>query len=218
MLKNYIVVTLRNLVKNKTYSFINIAGLSIGIACSLLILLWVFDELSYDRFFPKADRLYQVRVNSTFDGKVHSWNSLPLPAYEALKPENSNIANTCATDWGGTHLLTVGDTRIRKRAYYASEEFLTMFEFTLVKGNAKQVLADPYTIVITESTAKALFGNDEPIGKMVRLNNKDELKVSGVLKDLPTNSTFQFDALFPWKLYETEPWVKRNKDNWGNYS
>jgi putative ABC transport system permease protein len=218
MFRNYFIITLRNLVKNSTYSFINIAGLSIGIACSLLILLWVFDELSYDRFIPKADRLHQVWVNAKFDGRINSWNSLPLPSYEGLKPENANIANTCATDWGGDHLLTVGDTRIRKRAFYASEEFLTMFEFPLLKGNAKQVLAEPYTIVITESTAKAMFGDEEPIGKIIRLDNRDELKVSGVLKDVPKNSSFQFDALLPWKLYETNPWVKRNKENWGNYS
>jgi putative ABC transport system permease protein len=218
MFRNYILVTLRNLRKNSTYSFINIAGLSIGITCSLLILLWVFDELSYDRFMPKANRVYQVWVNSSFDGKVSSWNSLPLPTYQALKSENSNIVNTTATDWGGDHLFTVGDTRVRKRAYYAGEEFLTMFEFPLIAGNAAQVLSDPYTVVITESTAKALFGNDEPIGKLVKLDNKTELKVSGVLKDIPSNSTFQFDCLIPWKLYETNDWVKRNTSNWGNYS
>jgi putative ABC transport system permease protein len=218
MFKNYVLVTLRNLLKNSTYSFINISGLAIGITCSLLILLWVFDELSYDRFIPKADRLYQVWVNATFDGRVNSWNSLPLPSYEGLKTENSNIANTCATDWGGDQLFTVGETRIRKTAFYASEEFLTMFEFPLLKGDAKKALAEPYTIVITEAFAKALFGDEDPIGKMVRLNDKDELKVSALLKNVPTNSSFQFDALLPWKLYETNDWVKRNKDNWGNYS
>jgi putative ABC transport system permease protein len=218
MFRNYFVITLRNLVKNSTYSFINISGLSIGIACSLLILLWVFDELSFDRFIPKAERLYQVWVNATFDGRVNTWNSVPLPTYEGLKPENANIVNTCITDWGGDHLLTVGDTRIRKRAFYASEEFLTMFEFPLVKGNAAQVLTEPYTIVITESTAKAMFGDEEPIGKIIRLDNRDELKVTGILKDVPKNSSFQFDALLPWKLNETNAWIKRNKENWGNYS
>lgn len=218
MFRNYFIITLRNLLKNRTYSFINIAGLSIGITCSLLILLWVFDQLSYDRFIPKADRLYQVWVNATFDGRVNSWNSLPLPSYEGLKPENVNIVNTCATDWGGDHLLTNGETRIRKRAFYASEEFLTMFEFPLLKGDAAKALAEPYAIVITEAAAKALFGEEDPIGKIIRLDNKDELKVTGLLKNVPSNSSFQFDALIPWKLYETNPWVKRNKENWGNYS
>src|SRR5688572_27038365 len=99
MFKNYILVTFRNLVKNSTYSFINISGLSIGIACSILILLWVFDELSFDRDIPKAKKLYQVYVNSTFDGKVNTWRSVPLPTYEGLKPEHNAIANTAASDW-----------------------------------------------------------------------------------------------------------------------
>jgi putative ABC transport system permease protein len=157
-------------------------------------------------------------VNATFDGKVNTWNSLPLPTYQALKTEHASIVNTTATDWGGDHLLTVGEKRIRKRAYFAGEEFLTMFEFPLLQGNAAQVLKEPYTIVLTESTAKALFGDEDPIGKFIKLDNKDELKVSGLLKDIPSNSSFEFGALLPWKLYETNDWVKRNLDNWGNYS
>lgn len=218
MLKNYAIITLRNLLKNSTYSFINIAGLAIGITCSLLILLWVYDELSYDRFHPKADRLYQVWVNGTYDGKVNSWRSVPLPTYQGLKGEHSDIVNTTATDWGGKHLLSVGENGIRKTGYYAGEEFLTMFEFPLLKGDAAQVLMEPYTIVITEATSRALFGDEDPINKIIKLDNKDELKVVGLLKDLPKNSTFQFDFLLPWKLYQTNSWVKENEDNWGNYS
>ncbi len=218
MLRSYFIFTLRNLLKNKTYSFINITGLSIGIACSLLILLWVFDELSFDRFHPKVDRLYQVWVNATFDGKINSWNSLPLPTYEGLKTEDNNIKSTAATDWGGEHLLTVGENRINKRGFYASEEFLEMFQFTLLKGSAETALDEPGSIVISESTAKAMFGDQDPMDQIIRLDNLDELKVTGVLKDVPKNSSFEFDVLIPWKLYETRDWVKRNKDNWGNYS
>ncbi|MGC1242824.1 MAG: ABC transporter permease [Chryseosolibacter sp.] len=218
MIKNYCLITLRNLLKNSTYSIINIAGLSIGITCSLLILLWVHDEMSYDRFHPKSDRLFQVWVNGTFDGKVSSWNSMPLPTYQALKSEHSAIRSTAATDWSGKHLLTVGENGIRKTGYFASEEFLTMFEFPLLKGDAATVLAEPYAIVLTESTAKALFGNEDPINKIIRLDNKDELKVTGLIKDVPKNSSFQFEFLLPWKLYQTNPWVKENENNWGNYS
>jgi len=218
MLKNYIIVTIRNLFKNKTYSFINIAGLSIGITCSLLILLWVFDELSYDRFHPKAERLYQVWINAHFDGKVNSWTSVPLPTSEGLKTESSYIARTVSTDWGGDHLLTVGDQRITKRGFFAGEEFLNMFEFPLVFGDPKQVLTEPYTIVLSQATAKALFGDVDPINQLIRVDNKDEVKVVGILKDVPKNSSFEFDFLLPWKLYETKEWVKDNKDNWGNYS
>ncbi len=218
MFKNYLLITLRNLRKNGTYSFINIAGLSIGITCSVLILLWVFDELSFDKFHPKADRLYQVWINATFDGKINSWNSLPLPAYEALKTENSNIVKTTVTDWGGDHLFTVGDKRITKRSFYAGEEFLEMFQFALMKGNASTVLDDPTSIVITESMAKMFFGDSDPINQVIRVDNKNDLKVTGVLKDIPKNSSFQFDFLLPWKLNEQQDWVKRSMTNWGNNS
>jgi len=219
MFKNYLLVTLRSLRKNGTYSFINIAGLSIGITCSVLILLWVFDELSFDKFHPKANRLYQVWINATFDGKINSWTSLPLPAYEALKTENSNILNTTVTDWGGDHLFTVGDKRITKRSFYAGEEFLEMFQFPLVKGNAASVLDDPTSIVITESMAKVFFGETDPINQVIRVDNKSDLKVTGVLKDIPKNSSFQFDFLLPWKLNEqVNDWVKNAKTNWGNNS
>ncbi len=219
MLKNYLLVTVRSLRKNGTYSFINISGLAIGITCSLLILLWVFDEISFDKFHPKADRLYQVWINATFDGKINSWTSLPLPSYEALKTENSNIKSTAVTDWGGDHLFTVGEKRITKRAFYASEEFLEMFQFPLLKGDAASVLDDPTSIVITESMGKALFGDADPIDQIIRVDNKSDLKVTGVLKDVPKNSSFQFDGLLTWKLNEqTQDWVKRSKTNWGNNS
>jgi putative ABC transport system permease protein len=219
MLKNYFLVTIRNLRKNGFYSFINITGLSIGITCSILILLWVFDETSFNTFLPKYDRLYQVWVNAKFDGKISSWTSVPLPTYEAMKTADSNIKRVAVTDWGGTHLLTVGENRLMKRGYYASEEFLQMFEFTLITGNASQVMADPSSVVITQATAKALFGDEDPINKVIRVDNENDLKVTGVLKDIPSSSTFQFDFLMTWKFREQiSEWVRRNTTNWGNYS
>ncbi len=219
MFRNYFIITLRNLLKNGFYSFINIAGLSIGITCTILILLWVFDETSFDKMHPKADRLYQVWVNAHFDGKISSWTSVPLPTYEAMKTADSNIKHSLIMDWGGDHLITAGDTRLIKRGYRASEEFLEMFEFPLVSGNAAQVLDDPKSIVITESTAKALFGDEDPMNKVIRVDNENDLKVSGVLKDIPANSSFQFDYLLPWKFWEqTSKWVRDNTTNWGNYS
>ncbi len=219
MLRNYFLVTLRNLLKNKVYSFINIAGLSIGITCSLLILLWVFDEMSFDSFHPKANRLYQVWINAPFDGKINSWNSLPLPVHLALKNADANIKNATASDWGSTHLLTVGETRINPKGYYVGPEFLTMFEFPILKGGtAENVLSEPTSIVITESAAKALFGDQDPLNQIIKLDNQDELRVSAVLKNVPSNSSFQFEFLLPWSLYTSREWVKRNLDNWGNNS
>jgi len=220
MLKNYLLITFRNLRKNGFYSFINITGLAIGITCSILILLWVADETSYDKFHPKADRLYQVWVNAHFDGRINSWTSLPLPTYEALKTANANIVHSLVTDWGDNHLVSASDEkRMNKRGFHVSEEFLEMFQFPLIAGNAETVLDDPANIVITESTAKALFGNEDAMGKLIRLDNQFDLKVGGILKDIPKNSSFQFDILIPWKQhYNTSDWVKRNTTNWGNYS
>ncbi len=219
MFKNYFLVTIRNLRKNGFYSFINITGLAIGITCSILILLWVFDETSFNKFHPKYDRLYQVWVNAKFDGKISSWTSVPLPTYETMKIADASIKRAAVTDWGGTHLLTVGENRLMKKGYFASEEFLEMFEFTLLKGDAAQVMDDPKSVIITEATAQALFGSEDPINKVIRIDNENDLQVTGVLKDIPSNSSFQFDFLMTWKFREqVNEWVRRNTTNWGNYS
>jgi putative ABC transport system permease protein len=218
MIRNYILVTLRNLRKNSIYSLINIGGLAIGITCSILILLWVHDELSFDMFHSKADRLYRLRSNVTYDGKINTWGASPLPAYEVLKTEDNRIVNTAIIDWGGEHLLTVGEKGIRKQGNYVSEEFLSMFDFPLLKGNRKTVVSDPGSIVLSEATAKALFGDEDPMDKMVRVDNRYDQKVAGVMANVPANSSFHFDFVLPWKLYENEPWIKNNKNSWDSYS
>ncbi|MCV9388514.1 ABC transporter permease [Reichenbachiella ulvae] len=219
MLKNFFLVTFRSLLKNKLYSFINISGLAVGLVCSVLILLWVRDELNYDRFIPKADRLHQVWVNAEFDGKINSWNSVPLPTYEAMKTADSHIKNSTVLDWGSDHLLTFGEKRLIKEGYFCGEEFLEMFEFPLIKGDPETVLDDMHSIVITESLAKAMFGEEDPINKVIRVDDEGNLKVTGILKDIPSNSTLEFDYLIPWKYRESvNDWVVRNKTNWGNYS
>jgi len=219
MLKNYFLVSIRNLLKNRVYSFINIAGLSIGISCSILILLWVFDELSFDKFHPKVDRLYQVWVNSDYNNEINTWRSVPLPTYEAMKTAHSHIKNSAVSDWGGDHLLTVGEKKLYLEGYFVSEEFLTMFEFPIIYGDPETILNDASSIVITEETAKKFFGDEDPINKIIRVDDTGDLKVSGILKDIPENSSFKFDYLLPWKYRRSiNPWVVDNEDNWGNYS
>jgi putative ABC transport system permease protein len=218
MLKNYITVAFRNIRRNTVYSFINIFGLAIGITCSILIFLWVRDEVSYDRFHKNADRLFQVWINATYDGRINTWNSVPLPTAEGLLEADPSIKHAITADWGSEHLLSAGDIRFNKNGNYATEEFLEAFQFPLLKGSAEKALDEPYSIVLTESTAKALFGDQEPMNQFVRLDNADDLKVTGILKDVPSNSTFQFDYLMPFKYYEKQQWVKNSKDNWGNYS
>lgn len=219
MLKNFVKITLRNLFKNKLYSSINILGLSIGIVCSLLIWVWVADELSFDKFIPKYKNLSQVWVHATFDNKINTWQSIPLPTYEAMKTAHSSVVNSVVTGWGGDRLLTVGDTRLINEGYYVSEEFLEMFEFPLLTGDPAVVLDDPYSIVISESLAKTLFKNEDPLGKVIRFEDQVNLNVTGILKDVPDNSSFEFEFLVPWKQRELlSEWVVSNKNNWGNYS
>ena len=219
MFKNFLLVAFRNLKKNGLYSVINIGGLAIGIVCSILILLWVQDEVSFDKFLPKYNHLYQVRISSEFDNRVNNWSSVPLPTYEEMKTIDSNVKNSVVTGWGSPRLLTAGDVRIIKEGYYVSEEFLEMFEFPLVAGSHQEALKDPMSIVLSESLAKILFGEDDPIGKQVKLDNEGTLQVTAIVKDVPKNSTFQFDYLATWKYRESvNQWIKDNKTNWGNYS
>jgi ABC-type antimicrobial peptide transport system permease subunit len=219
MFRNFLVVALRNLFRNRLYSITNVLGLSIGIVCSILILLWVFDELSYDRFHPNANRLYQVMVETTFDDKIHTWTSLPLPTYKALQTEHSNIIHTTITDRAEEHLLTVGEKKVIMSGMAVSEQFLDMFKFPLIYGNASNILNDISSIVITESTAKALFGEEEAMGQVIRIDDKREMKVAGILKDIPNNSSLEFDFLIPWsnKLQDV-PWIKELADKWIGYA
>ncbi len=194
-------------------------GLSIGIVCSILIWLWVSDELSFDKFIPKYKNLHQVWVHATFDNKINTWQSIPLPTYEAMKTAHSSVVNSVVTGWGGDRLLTVDDTRLLKRGYYASEEFLEMFEYPLLSGDPAIVLDDPHSIVISESLAQTLFKNEDPLGQVIRFEDQVNLNVTGILKDVPANSSFEFEFLVPWKQREMlSEWVVRNKTNWGNYS
>lgn len=219
MFKNFILIALRNLRRHSTYSIINISGLSIGIACSMLILLWVNDETSFDKFIPKSEKLYQVYAAADFDGSISSWRSIPHPSYEEMKVADSHIVNSVVTGWGGERLMTVGDIRVMQDGYFVSEEFLDMFEFPLVRGNAADVLDDPSSIVISESLAKILFKNEDPIGQTIKVDDQSLLKVTGILKDVPSNSSFEFDYLIPWKhRISIEPWLARNLNEWGNFS
>lgn len=219
MLRNYLAIAFRNLTRNTVYSFINIGGLAVGIACSLLILLWVSDELSYDRFLKNADRLGGLVVHNVYSDEIISKGAAPLPAYEFLKTFDSRIKNTCISHWAADDLLKVGDKVLYSEGKFVSPEFLSMFQFPLLKGSVKECLVEPTSIVLTESLAKELFGDKDPMGQFVQLRNQYEIKVTGVLKDLPLNSTFAFKFLFPWSLVvATQPeWIEENS-NWNNES
>lgn len=220
MLKNFFNITFRNLRKNRLYSIVNIAGLAIGISCSMLILLWVNREVSFDKFHPNHEQVFQVWMHAKYGEEISSWKSVPLPVHEALKNEHPAIQKVTVSDWGENHLLGIDERNINKKGYFVGSEFLSIFPFEIIKGAARdQVFSDPSSIILTESTARALFGDAEALDQTVTLDNESSLKVTAILADLPDNSSFTFDFLVPWSHYEQiSSWVLENTDNWGNYS
>ncbi len=218
MLRNYFKIAIRSLLKNSVYSFINIGGLAIGIACSVLIALWVWDEISYDRFHKNADQLGQLWLHNEFSDNISSTQAVPLPTYEFLKTYDNRIKNTCVAQWLNKYLMDAEGNKITKNGQFVTPEFLEMFQFPFAKGSPLTALKDPSSIIITESVAKSLFGDTDPMNQTIRLGNQFDLKVSGVLKDLPSNSSFQFEFLGNWNLFSGDEPLKNNRDDWEDQS
>jgi len=203
MLRNYLKIAIRNLTKNSVYSFINISGLAIGIASSVLILLWVADEYSYDRFHKNYNSIYKLYQSQQWQQGIGTNNSMPYPVKEAIKERSAEIKYVVMTNQGEGNMLQVGDKRLNRYGLSASEDFFNMFSFEMVTGDVNTALADPNAIVITESTAKAFFENRDPINQLIRIDNNQELKVTGVVKDVPKQSEFRFDYVLPFAYFES---------------
>ncbi|UCE07989.1 MAG: ABC transporter permease, partial [bacterium] len=203
MFKNNLKITIRNLVKNKIYSLINIAGLAVGMVFAILILLWVQYEWSYDRFHENADRLYRV-VFTTEQKEFHGYYQPgPLAAY--LKenfPEIVQTTNFTDMQWKLSY-ETQGFFCIGS---YVDPAFFEMFTFPLVKGNPKTVLTNPYSVVISKALAQKMFGQSDPIGKTLKLNDQTDLNITGVFKAVPKTSHLQFDFVISFEI--AYDWMK----------
>jgi putative ABC transport system permease protein len=219
MLKNYITTAWRNITRSKGYSALNILGLATGMAVALLIGLWVYDQYSFDRFLPGYHQIYQARFKYEENGQIQTQNAVCLPLAIALKKDIPGVKYVVQTDWMGEHGLVAGDKKLYLKGAMAGSDFLKLFQYRLLKGSAATVLEDPYSIVITESTAKGLFGNQDPINKRINLDNAHELKVTGLLQDIPANSTLQFSFIVPFAYYmQANDWVRRAATAWDNSS
>lgn len=213
MLLNYFKIAFRNLLRQKAFSVINIAGLAIGMACSIFILLWVRDELSYDDLHAKADRIYRMTAQA---GEFHAAIS-PAGMAAELKRRLPDIEDITRMSEFSNDLFEVGLHKFQeKRVLYVDSNFLDVFSFPLVKGDRKRAL-DPGNMLITEEMAKKYYGNTDPIGKTIRQNNNEVRKVSGILANLPSNSHMQFDFLIPMSAIEkTNSDLKTN--TWDNFN
>ncbi|MBC7849215.1 MAG: ABC transporter permease, partial [Chitinophagaceae bacterium] len=178
---NFIRTTVRGLQKNKGYSFLNIAGLAIGIACAALIFLWVEDEMTYDHFHEKKNLLHITKVQATMDANSFTHTSTPGVMGPAVQSEIPGIANTCRVTEGQTSLLfNAGKEPTYAAGLYVEPSFFDMFSFQFVQGNKKTAFSQRHSIVITERTAKKFFGNEaDVVGKTVRVNNTQDYVVSG---------------------------------------
>jgi putative ABC transport system permease protein len=208
MLKNYFIIAIRNLKKHKGYSLINILGLAVGISCCLLILLYVRNELSYDKFYKNADSIYRVYVNSSINGQQSSNCKTAAPLGNTLVRDFPEVVTSTRIGFFGNHVLKYKDKVYRERHLYtADSNFFDFFSLLLINGNPKTVLSQPNSIVITQSAALKYFGNENPVGKILNADSQNSFIVTGLMEDFPANSSFRCDILLSMSTY---PAAKNN--------
>jgi ABC-type antimicrobial peptide transport system permease subunit len=215
MLRNFLKVAFRNLWKNKGFAVINIAGLTIGMASAMLLLLWIYDEVSYDQFHEKKDRIYEAWNRAEFSGELHSWNTTPKMLARALERDLPEVEHAVRVNWPSNYLFSVGGKRLMVQGNIVDSSFFDVFSFPLIKGNPHTALNDMHSLVITEKLAKKLFGNEDPMGRLVKIDNKETFRVTGLARDLPGNTRFDFEYLIPWSYLHH---IGGDDENWGNNS
>jgi len=216
MIKNYLKVAWRNIIGSKTHTFINVAGLSLGLACSLLIMLWVQDERSVDGFHANGRQLYQVYERNTYDGKVDAaYNTQGLLADE-LKRRIPEVQYASGLEQNHPFTFEAGNKVFKMDGTYAGVDFFRMFSFPLLQGTPETALNTSSGIAVSRKMAESFFGSPEKaMGKTIRIENRDNVLITAVFENLPTNSSLQLDFLRSWKAYVAENgWV----NNWGNTS
>lgn len=213
MFKNYFKTTFRNFRRNKGFAFINITGLAVGMAAAVLILLWVQNELSTDRFYQKDSRVY-VMYNRDKDGNGNRWASPNTPKILATTLKNDYPEVEDAVRYNNvTFLLTQGEKHLNVQGAFADSGFLNVFDFPLKEGSIQKCLSSTYDIVLTEKLAKKFFGNESAVGKTVRIDSVNNCTVTAVLKDLPNNTQFNFEYLLPWSYMEKLGWSDSSWEN-----
>jgi len=216
MLKNYFKISWRNLFRNKGFSITNILGLAIGITCTIFILLWVRDERTYNKFQKNYDNIYQLMANRDFKNNIMTDPNMVMPLASTLEKTFPQIKNAVVTTQGEWNVFAYGDKKIKKTGLTAGGNFFDMFSWKFIKGNAATALSDPFSVVLTESFSKTLFGNEDPINKVLKMNNETSMKVTGIVTDPPGNSTIQFDFVKPFNY--SDPGVKNDMNEWTNSS
>jgi putative ABC transport system permease protein len=220
MLKNYLIVAWRNLFRNRVSSLINIGGLAAGMAVALLIGLWIHDEYSYNRYHRTYDHIARVMQIQSSNGKRDVEFEMSYPVGPGLrKTYGSDFKYIVLSSWGSDNILTIGDNKLSINGLYMDKEAPAMLSLVMQEGSYN-ALDDPHSILLSASTAKALFGNTDPMGKNLHIGNKLDVKVTGIYEDLPYNSEFSsVKFIVPWELYVSSvTWVQNSVDHWDNNS
>ena len=207
MIKNYLKVAWRNLVKNKVFSFINILGLTIGITVCMMIFLFIMNEFSFDKFHKQEKNIY--RVMRGYDAAKPRVPYLSGPYATALLNDFPSEIKKAVRVMPSNGLVSFGNTSFNeKKLYIADPDFFTLFSFPLVKGDPATALKDPGSVVLSEATAKKYFGKQDPMGKVIEVDKSRQLKVTGIAKNVPSNSHLDFDLVMPLSNYYNENWFK----------
>ncbi|RAJ32893.1 ABC transporter permease [Pedobacter cryoconitis] len=215
MFKLDLKIALRSLWKNKGYTLINVGGLAIGLASCMILLLYVAYEWSYDRQFTNFDKTYVVYNNVKTNTKTFSWAWTPNAMADEVRSKIPGVAYVSHSSYPQEQVISNEEKSFKKKAVYADPSFLKIFDYKIIKGSSNGVLTNINSVILTETMARNLFGNEDPINKMVKLQNTEVLKVEAVIEDVPKNSSIQLDYLMPWALFiKQNPWAK--KTNWGN--
>ncbi|MFD0999249.1 ABC transporter permease [Ohtaekwangia kribbensis] len=220
MIRNYLKIAIRNLTRNIGYSIINIGGLAVGMSVAMFIGLWVYDELTYNRYQSQYSRVAQVMQSQTFNNHVYTQYAIPYPlGIELEKSYGSDFKYIVMSSWTGDHILSHEDHSISSVGNYMDVEAPRLMDLKMIKGSPDG-LRDPASILLSQSAAKAVFGDQDPINKMMKIDNSLDVKVTGIYEDIPHNSDWnEIMFIAPWKLYSTaENWVKNAENEWDNNS
>ncbi|WP_295120644.1 ABC transporter permease [uncultured Chitinophaga sp.] len=200
MIRNFFKTAFRNLLRNKGFSAINITGLAIGMAAAILILLWIQSERSYDEFHVNKDRIYEVWNKVPMEGKIQSWNSVSALTGPALEKDLPEVERVARIKYDNQQLFSSGDKKLMKSGLIVDTGFLDIFTFPMLKGDPATALKEMRSVVLTEKSAKSMFGDEEALGKTIKIGDRDDFIVTGIVKDLPDNTRFQFEYLLPWAV------------------
>ena len=215
MIRNYFIIAWRNLLRNKSFSILNILGLSIGMAATTLILLWIVFEMGVDQFHEKKGRIYEVYNSFPINEEIWAWNTTPKIMANSIKQDYPEVESAVRVNWPSTFLFSIDDKRLKASGKIVDSDFLNVFSFPLIEGNVNTIFDQINSVVITEKLSKKLFQDENPIGKIVKVDNTDNFTVTGVLKDLPSNTDFDFEFLMPWSYLHQKGW---DDENWSNNS